>query len=114
MKFKFFYVALLVSFFSSLAFASTGTHSYSRKKVKTYYGELKVIKFNENRIDNMFLFVSDKEVYKLKVPFHFKGVAFNAVGKKVEVRAVSLGILDEKSGARQLKVKNMVQKIRRN
>jgi len=111
MKLKLFYVTLLLSFLTQASFAREEVRSLRSEKVKTYVGLLRHLKLSRDNTQNYFLFVSAKEVYRLKIPFHFKGVTLYNLDKKVEVKGVLVETSKEsKDSIPKIKVKNMVHK----
>lgn len=109
MKSKF--VSLFV-FFCLVSYANSSfcrSSLIARDKVETYAGILKIIEISEDDRLNFFLFVSDKEVYQLLIPFHLRSVALLCPEKRVEVKGVYLG--KPKEGMHEtprVKVKNIV------
>lgn len=111
MKSRVLLVALFVSFLTGSVFSRSPVRG--SEKVKTYYGTLQLVK-DPVSLSAYLLYSEDmnKTVYKLDVPDHYVGVANHAQGRRVEVKGVLLSEASEDKRA-VLKVKNMVQKMKR-
>lgn len=108
MKSKLIYAVILFSFLSRFAFANQDSNC-KRETVETFVGMLEMVQIAEH--PEVVLVVSEKEIYRLQIFSHLRGVTLNNIGKRVEVKGVR--VQDEKNNLFPLlKVRNLVHRAR--